>query len=116
MRSLVFFDQEWPMSRTVVPLTVLLKQRKKKLEATSRAALKPAYPLSPLGDALAEPAVPGEAYAAPLPELDTEGVRVLAMKAGQQLSTEAVAIANSKAIGILSLFREGRKTGDIDLM
>lgn len=97
------------MSRTVVPLTVLLKQRKKKLEATSRAARKPGYPLRPLSDLTDELAIP-------LPDLDPEGVRVLALKAGQQLSTEAVAIANSKAIGILSLFREGRKGGDIDLM
>lgn len=103
------------MSRSVVPLTVLLQQRKKKLAATSRAARQGGYPLRPLGQT-AELAPSPLMPAMPQPELDPDSVRQLALKAGQQLSTEEFAIANSKAIGIISLFRDGRRSGDIDLM
>lgn len=68
----------------------------------NRAALVPAYreePAEPLG-ALADHDFYFE------DELDSESVRLLALKAQQQLSIQALAIANVRALSIIGLFRD----------
>lgn len=70
----------------------------------------------------------GETDTAPAPEmpdggtdvffrddLDGESVRLLALKAQQQLAIQALAIANVRALSIIGLFREEREP-DIRLM